>query len=114
MTNDDIGTFLKENATICTDCGMEDPEKMGKGITIQPGKTSFAALYKDMYDKYDFPMKSLYQNRCIKHCPKGTTDVAGVCTPCDGAVSHCEWCRNTPKKCTKCLQNQPFKYLKGV
>ena len=64
MTNDDISAFMKENATICTDCGMEDPSKMGKGIVIKPGKTSFAALYKDMYDKYDFPMKSLYQNRC--------------------------------------------------
>lgn len=67
-----------------------------------------------VWKKYDFPLRSLFENRCIAHCPDGTTNIAGFCQPCDREKSYCDHCRNSISKCTKCVQNQPFKYLLGV
>jgi hypothetical protein len=84
------------------------------GVVLVPGKTTFREMYETMYKNFDFPLSNLFENRCIGECPAGTTSIAGFCQPCDGAGAKCEWCRNSIKKCTKCLQNQPQKYLLGV
>jgi hypothetical protein len=106
-----IEVFLEEKADICEECGMTSPERFA--ITLGDDMT-FRALYLALYNKYEFPLRSLYQNRCIKHCPNGFTDIAGYCQPCDGELANCEWCRNSMQKCTKCRQDRPKKYLLGV
>lgn len=107
-----IEVFLQEKAEICTECGMTSP-KDRFGVTLTDEMT-YRDLYLALYNKYEFPLRSLHENRCIAHCPNGFTDIAGYCQACDGEVANCEWCRNSRQKCTKCRQDRPKKYLLGV
>ena len=77
-----IEVFLAEKAEICTECGMTSP-KDRFGLTITD-EMNFRELYLGLYGKYEFPLRSLHENRCIAKCPDGFTDIAGFCQPCDG------------------------------
>lgn len=89
------------------------PSDRFKDIKID-GETTFGELYLAMYNQYEFPLRSLFENRCIAHCPNGTTDIAGYCQECEWKIANCEWCRNSIQKCTKCRQDRAKKYLLGV
>jgi hypothetical protein len=47
-------------------------------VEIKKG-TMFVQAYIKIYDKYDFPTQSLYENRCLAFCPDGFASVNGVC-----------------------------------
>lgn len=96
----DIDLFLKENVTICEDCGMGDPALLG--VDIDRVNFTYRDMYLELYWNYKFPLRSLFENQCIGRCPNGTTDIAGFCQPCDAVNAHCQYCRNSVQKCTKC------------
>lgn len=79
-----------------------------------PSNLKYKELYIKMYDAYDKPLRSLHENRCISVCPKGYTDISGVCKECNSQEFNCETCRNSLSKCTSCIQTNDKKYLLGV
>ena len=58
-----IEVFLKEQAEVCTECGMTSPKERFD-IEVKKNMT-FRELYLALYAKYEFPLRSLYENRCI-------------------------------------------------
>lgn len=75
-----IEKFLDEKAVMCEKCGIISPEKRFPDIKLKDNdKMTFREMYLGMYNKYEFPLRSLYENRCIAQCPNGFTDIAGYC-----------------------------------
>jgi len=71
----DIEKFMKLNVNpLFTEGGLVQPA----GITITGGMT-YRELYLAQYKKFKFPLRGLYNNRCVDKCPSGTTNIAGFC-----------------------------------
>lgn len=73
-------------------------------------ETTYKGYYASIYESFTFPKKSLHQNQCLDFCPDTYASVNGVCLKCK---SPCELCKKEVTRCTKCLQNQPLKYVFG-
>ena len=70
--------------------------------------TTYEQYFKDIYNQFDFPTKSLYENQCVAFCPEppetnvGYASVNGVCLECK---SPCETCKKEVTRCKSCKQD---------
>jgi len=80
----------------------------GNTFTITK-ETTYTEVYQGLYDSYDFPVQSLFENQCVAFCPDGYASVNGICLPC---TSPCATCKDTTTRCLTCDQaaTNPKKY----
>lgn len=102
--------FMRRKVFLLPDGKMGTAPDAKTGLVTPPAalkvkitkETTYRELYEALHKDYPFPRQSLHENKCLKFCPAGFTDINGFCRPC---TAPCATCAGGRERCLTCLQD---------